>query len=267
MRKFGWLFGLMVGLPLICVAQIEEEPTENPDEYRDCVVYTLEEAEAATAPTGNQVIFTFSGLMTRAEVNNVDCGTIAYIDEPSSDENGDDGSNGGGSITGGGGSSSGNGGGSSSGGNSGGGSGNSSGNGGSSSGDNSGDGTPSGSLLPGRPPSQPSNPEPEPTPEPDPESTPTPTPTPTPEPEPEPMPDPEPEPEPDPEPEPMPTPTPTPEPEPEPEPDRPVSDCWMVNSRGDCPSENLFCFEMDCPDYVRSGGWGIGLAYYCCSYE
>ena len=100
MRKFGWLLSLMIGVPLICVAQIEEEPTENPDEYRDCVVYTLEEADAATAPTGNQVIFTFSGLMTRAEVNNVDCGIISYIDAPSS-EGGSEGSYGGGSITGG----------------------------------------------------------------------------------------------------------------------------------------------------------------------
>ena len=131
MRKFGWLLSLMLILPLICVAQIEEEPTENPDEYRDCVVYTLEEADVATAPTGNQVIFTFSGLMPRAEVNNVDCGTIAYIDEPS-EEDDESGSNGGGSIIGGGGgSSSGNGGGS------------------------SGGGTPN-------TPSQPSNPEPEP---------------------------------------------------------------------------------------------------------
>ena len=116
MRKFGWLLSLMLILPLICVAQIEEEPTttENPDEYRDCVVYTIEQADAATAPTGNQVIFTFSGLMTRAEVNNVDCGTIAYIDAPSSEGGSGDGSNGGGSVIGGGsGSSSGNGGGSS----------------------------------------------------------------------------------------------------------------------------------------------------------
>ena len=180
MRKFGWLLALMMGVPLICVAQIEEEPTasENPDEYRDCVVYTIEQADAATAPTGNQVIFTFSGLMTRAEVNNVDCGIISYIDAPSS-EGGSGEGNGGGSIIGGGGSSSGNGGGNSGGSSSGngGGSGSSSGNGGSSSGDNSGDGTPSGSLLPGRPPSQPSEPEPEP----EPESTPTPTPTPEPE--------------------------------------------------------------------------------------
>ena len=103
MRKFGWLLSLMIGLPLICVAQIEEEPTENPDEYRDCVVYTIEEAEAATAPTGNQVIFTFSGLMTRAEVNNVDCGIVSYIDASSSEGgSGGDGSNGGGSIIGGG---------------------------------------------------------------------------------------------------------------------------------------------------------------------
>ena len=116
MRKFGWLLSLMLILPLICVAQLEdEEPAvaENPDEYRDCVVYTLEQADAATAPTGNQVIFTFSGLMTRAEVNNVDCGIISYIDAPSSEGGSGDGSNGGGSITGGGGSSSGNGGGSS----------------------------------------------------------------------------------------------------------------------------------------------------------
>ena len=154
MRKFGWLLSLMLILPLICVAQIEEEPTtsENPDEYRDCVVYTIEQADAATAPTGNQVIFTFSGLMTRAEVNNVDCGIISYIDAPSS-EGGSGEGNGGGSIIGGGGSSSGNGGGSS--------------------GGNSGGGTPS---VPS---------EPEPTPEPEPEPTPTPTPTPTPEPEPE----------------------------------------------------------------------------------
>ena len=154
MRKFGWLLSLMLILPLICVAQIEEEPTatENPDEYRDCVVYTIEQADAATAPTGNQVIFTFSGLMTRAEVNNVDCGIISYIDAPSSEAGSGD-SNGGGSIIGGGGSSSGNGGGSS--------------------GGNSGGGTPS----------VPSEPEPEPTPEPEPEPTPTPTPTPTPEPE------------------------------------------------------------------------------------
>ena len=152
MRKFGWLLSLMIGMPLICVAQIEEEPTatENPDEYRDCVVYTIEQADAATAPTGNQVIFTFSGLMTRAEVNNVDCGIISYIDAPSS-EGGSGDSNGGGSIVGGGGSSSGSGGGSS--------------------GGNSGGGTPS---VPS---------EPEPTPEPEPEPTPTPTPTPTPEPE------------------------------------------------------------------------------------
>ena len=115
MRKFGWLLSLMLILPLICVAQIGDETTasENPDEYRDCVVYTIEQADAATAPTGNQVTFTFSGLMTRAEVNNVDCGIISYIDAPSSDENGGDDSNGGGSIIGGGGSSSGNGGGSS----------------------------------------------------------------------------------------------------------------------------------------------------------
>ena len=151
--------------------------------------------------------------MTRAEVNNVDCGTIAYIDAPSSEDGEGNGSNGGGSIVGGGG--------------------NSSGNGGGSSGGNSG-GTPSA-------PSQPSNPEPTPTPTPEPEPEPTPTPTPTP--------------------------TPEPEPEPEPEPDRPVSDCWEVSSRGDCPSENLFCFELDCPDSVKKGGWGIGLAYYCCSYE
>ena len=53
MRKFGWLLGVMIVLPLICVAQLEEEePTvlENPDEYRDCVVYTIEQADAATAP-------------------------------------------------------------------------------------------------------------------------------------------------------------------------------------------------------------------------
>ena len=118
MRKFGWLLGVMISFPLICVAQIEEEPTENPDEYRDCVVYTLEEAEATTAPTGNQVIFTFSGLMPRAEVNNVDCGIVSYIDAPS-EEGRSGGSNGGGGIIGGGGSSSGNGG-SSSGGNNGG---------------------------------------------------------------------------------------------------------------------------------------------------
>ena len=164
MRKFGWLLALMMGVPLICVAQIEEEPTasENPDEYRDCVVYTLEQADAATAPTGNQVIFTFSGLMTRAEVNNVDCGTIAYIDAPSSEAGSGEG-NGGGSIIGGGGSSSGNGGGSS--------------------GGNSGGGTPS---VPSEPEPEPTpEPEPEPTPEPEPEPTPTPTPTPSPEPEPE----------------------------------------------------------------------------------
>ena len=149
----------MLILPLICVAQIEEEPTttENPDEYRECVVYTIEQADAATAPTGNQVIFTFSGLMTRAEVNNVDCGTIAYIDAPS-EEGGSGEGNGGGSIIGGGG-------------------GNSSGNGGGSSGGNSGGGTPS---VPS---------EPEPTPEPEPEPTPTPTPTPTPNPTPTPEPD------------------------------------------------------------------------------
>ena len=125
MRKFGWLLGVMISFPLICVAQIEEEPTttENPDEYRDCVVYTIEQADAATAPTGNQVIFTFSGLMTRAEVNNVDCGTIAYIDAPSSEAGSGEG-NGGGSIIGGG-------------------SGSSSGNGGGSSGGNNGGGTPS----------------------------------------------------------------------------------------------------------------------------
>ena len=162
MRKFGWLLALMMGVPLICVAQIEEEPTasENPDEYRDCVVYTIEQADAATAPTGNQVIFTFSGLMTRAEVNNVDCGTIAYIDAPSS-EGGSGEGNGGGSIIGGGGSSSGNG--------------------GSSSGGNNGGGTPS----------VPSEPEPEPELELELEPEPAPTPTPTPEPEPEPTPEPE----------------------------------------------------------------------------
>ena len=155
MRKFGWLLGVMIVLPLICVAQLEEEePTvsENPDEYRDCVVYTIEQADAATAPTGNQLTFTYSGFMTRAEVNNVDCGIISYIDAPSS-EGGSGGSSGGGSIVGGGG--------------------NSSGNGGGSSGGNSG-GTPSA-------PSQPSNPEPTPTPEPEPEPEPTPTPTPEPE--------------------------------------------------------------------------------------
>ncbi len=56
MRKFGWLLGVMISFPLICVAQIEDdEPavTENPDEYRDCVVYTIEQADAATAPEGN----------------------------------------------------------------------------------------------------------------------------------------------------------------------------------------------------------------------
>ena len=155
----------MLILPLICVAQIEEEPTENPDEYRDCVVYTLEEAEAATAPTGNQVIFTFSGLMTRAEGDNVDCGIISYIDAPSSEAGNGDDSNGGGSIIGGGsGGSSGNGGGSSSGGNSGG-------------------GTPSVPSEPEPTPEPTPEPEPEPTPEPEPEPTPTPTPTPTPEPD------------------------------------------------------------------------------------
>ena len=131
MRKFGWLLGLMISLPLICVAQVDGEPTENPDEYRDCVVYTLEEADAATAPEGNQLIFTYSGFMTRAEGDNADCGIISYIDSPSSGGEGSD-SNGGGSIIGGGGSS----------------------NSGGSSGGNSG-GTPN-------TPSQPSNPEPEP---------------------------------------------------------------------------------------------------------
>ena len=167
MRKFGWLLGVMISFPLICVAQVEgEEPavTENPDEYRDCVVYTIEQADAATAPTGNQLTFTYSGFMTRAEVNNVDCGIISYIDAPSS-EGGSGGSNGGGSIVGGGGSSSGNGGGSS--------------------GGNSG-GTPN-------TPSQPSNPEPTPTPEPEPEPEPTPEPEPEPEPTPTPTPEPEPE--------------------------------------------------------------------------
>ncbi len=155
MRKFGWLLSLMIVSPLICVAQIEDdEPaaTENPDEYRDCVVYTIEQADAATAPEGNQLTFTYSGFMTRAEVNNVDCGIISYIDAPSSEGGGGNGS---GSIIGGGG--------------------NSSGNGGGSSGGNSG-GTPSA-------PSQPSNPEPTPTPTPEPEPEPTPTPTPEPEPE------------------------------------------------------------------------------------
>ena len=103
MRKFGWLLGVMISFPLICVAQLEDdEPavTENPDEYRDCVVYTLEQADAATAPEGNQLIFTYSGFMTRAEVNNVDCGTIAYIDAPSSEGGEGNGSNGGGGIIG-----------------------------------------------------------------------------------------------------------------------------------------------------------------------
>ena len=156
MKKFGWLLSLMLILPLICVAQFEEEEpalAENPDEYRDCVVYTIEQADAATAPTGNQLTFTYSGFMTRAEVNNVDCGIISYIDAPSS-EGGSGSSNGGGS---------------------------SSGNAGGSSGGNSG-GTPS-------TPSQPSNSEPTPTPtpepEPEPEPVPEPTPTPTPTPEPE----------------------------------------------------------------------------------
>ena len=101
MRKFGWLLALLMGVPLMCFAQIGDESTENPDEYRDCVVYTIEQADAATAPTGNQVTFTFSGLMTRAEVNNVDCGIVSYIDASSS-EGGSGGSNGGGSIIGGG---------------------------------------------------------------------------------------------------------------------------------------------------------------------
>ena len=104
MRKFGWLLSLMIILPLICVAQLEEEEpavTENPDEYRDCVVYTLEQADAATAPEGNQLIFTYSGFMTRAEGDNSDCGIISYIDAPSS-EGGSGDSNGGGSIVGGG---------------------------------------------------------------------------------------------------------------------------------------------------------------------
>ena len=74
-----------MGVPLMCFAQIGDESTENPDEYRDCVVYTIEQADAATAPTGNQVTFTFSGLMTRAEVNNVDCGIVSYIDASSSE--------------------------------------------------------------------------------------------------------------------------------------------------------------------------------------
>lgn len=161
------LFSLMMFLPMISYAQIEEETsTENLDEYRDCIVYTVEEADQTTALTGNVVSFTFSDKVARLEETNADCGEVAYIEQNQSNPSGG-GSSGGDSVTSGGGSSSGNGGGSSSG---------------------NGGGTPS-------TPSQPSNPEPTPTPEPEPEPEPTPEPEPEPTPEPTPAPTPEPEPE------------------------------------------------------------------------
>ncbi len=91
MRKFGWLLGVMIVLPLICVAQVGGEPTENPDEYRDCVVYTLEEAMENSASDNNILIFTYSDKTTRAFHTNADCKIVKEeeITPPPSSDNTD----------------------------------------------------------------------------------------------------------------------------------------------------------------------------------
>ena len=68
------------------------EPTDNPDEYRDCVVYTIEEAIENSVPENNILIFTYSDKTTRAFHTNVDCATPALVDEtPSSPQEGNSG--------------------------------------------------------------------------------------------------------------------------------------------------------------------------------
>ena len=65
----------------MCFAQIGDESTENPDEYRDCVVYTLEEADEATVEAGNIMTFTFSDKVSRLQGNNADCGNVEIEEE------------------------------------------------------------------------------------------------------------------------------------------------------------------------------------------
>ncbi len=62
------------------------EPTDNPDEYRDCVVYTIEEAMENSAPENNILIFTYSDKTTRAFHTNVDCATPT-VEETTPPEN------------------------------------------------------------------------------------------------------------------------------------------------------------------------------------
>ena len=57
---------------------------ENPDEYRDCAIYTMDEAMQNTAPDNNILIFTYSDKTTRAFHTNVDCAIPATVDETSS---------------------------------------------------------------------------------------------------------------------------------------------------------------------------------------
>ena len=57
---------------------------ENPDEYRDCAIYTMDEAMQNTAPDNNILIFTYSDKTTRAFHTNIDCAIPATVDETSS---------------------------------------------------------------------------------------------------------------------------------------------------------------------------------------
>ena len=87
-RKFWGLYCFVLGC-FLCNSVWAEE---NPDEYRDCVQYSIEEAIAATALYGNQVTFTFSGFTKRLDGNNSDCANIENIEGGSTpDSDGDSG--------------------------------------------------------------------------------------------------------------------------------------------------------------------------------
>lgn len=60
--------------------------SDNSDEYRDCIVYTPEEAMENTAPDNNIVIFTYSDKTSRAFHTNVDC-AIPAVEETTPPEN------------------------------------------------------------------------------------------------------------------------------------------------------------------------------------
>ena len=68
------------------------EPTDNPDEYRDCIQYTIEEATQNTTPENNIATFTFSDKTTRAFHTNADCKKVEEeeITPPENNNNSND---------------------------------------------------------------------------------------------------------------------------------------------------------------------------------